>query len=64
MEKQEAQCGLSVQCRVEVQGDDKCDIRANMNQKFIDNDWFPQSVQLDYIVTKRQQYTLQKIFIP
>jgi len=38
MIKQEAEYGLSIQCRVRVHCDEKCDIRANLNQKFIDRD--------------------------
>ena len=37
-EKQEAEYGLSVQYRVEVQGDGKCNIKANLDQKSIDKD--------------------------
>ena len=40
MEKQKAECGLSIQCIVGVYGDGKCDIRANLDQRFIDIDWF------------------------
>jgi len=35
---QEAKCGLTVQRRIVVQSNDKCDIRATLNQKFIDRD--------------------------
>ena len=40
MEKQEAEYGLSIQRKVKVHGDDKYDIRANLNQRFFDRDWF------------------------
>jgi len=36
IEKQKAECGLLVQCRIEVQSNVKCDIRANLNKRFID----------------------------
>jgi len=59
MEKQE-ECSLSVQCKIGVHNNDKCDIRANLDQRFVDNNWFPPSVPWDYMVT-RQQYTLLKM---
>jgi len=34
------ECGLSVQCRVGVQGDGKCDIKDDLDHRFIDNNWF------------------------
>ena len=39
-EKQEVKCGLLVQCRVEVHGDDKYDIRTDLDQRFINKDLF------------------------
>jgi len=39
--KARAKCGLSVHHKVRVQGDNKCDIRANLNQRFNDRDCFP-----------------------
>jgi len=41
MKKQEAQCGFSFQRRVIVHGNEKCDIRTNLNQKFINRVGFP-----------------------
>jgi len=36
--KQEAECSLSVQFKVRVQGDGKCDITASLDHRFIDRD--------------------------
>ena len=41
MKKQVAKYDLSIHCKIRVQGNDKCDIRANLNQIFIDREWFP-----------------------
>ena len=38
MKKQKAECNPSVQCRVGVQGDGKYDIRADLDERFIDKD--------------------------
>jgi len=53
IKKQEAERGLSVQCKVRVQDDGKYDISVNLYRIFIDGD-FPQSVPWDYMVTTRQ----------
>jgi len=36
MNKQESECDLWIQWKVRVEGDDKCDIKANLDQRFID----------------------------
>ena len=40
-EKQEAEFGLSIQCRIRVQDNGKYHIIANLDQRFIVRDWFP-----------------------
>ena len=56
MEKKEAECSLSVQRRVRVHGDGKCDIRTSLDTK-ID---YSQSVPWDYMVTTKTAIHIAK----
>ena len=60
MKKQEAEYDPSVQYKIRVQGNDKCDIRANLNQRFIDRDCSPECPMRLYGDNK-EQYTLLKM---